>query len=364
VAGAAILSGSGPLAVPRPRISVTTPHQLSDFPFAPWLLDRVRQAKRMVLMTHVGPDADGLGSQLAFALAARQQGVQVAIVNDEPLPPRYGWLDPEQLVQSYDTAAQALDGADLGLIFDAHEVQRAARPAQHLVAAGVPVWVVDHHPPKPELALQGVIAAKFSSTGELVYELLQALGWPVTQAVAAPIFAAIAFDTGSFRFVRNDPQTFRVAAALLETGLDVAPIQEALFASKPRAEVELLGRVLSEVRFAAEGRVSYALLRPEITAGLALDGDALGEVIPTLINIDGVLAAVLLKPGKTPQEWKLSLRSKDAVTVGHVARIRGGGGHDHAAGATLTGDAENLMKTLVAEVVAAVETQTANPPTA
>lgn len=330
---------------------------LSDFPFAPAFLAGLRAADRLVLMTHVGPDADGLGSQLAFALAARAAGKDVAIVNDDPLPPRYRWLDPERRIGHIDAGAEALATAQLGLVFDAHEVERAGRPARQLQAAGTPIWVVDHHPPRPEMALQGVIAAAFSSTGELVFELLRALDWPVTAQVAAPIWAAIAFDTGSFRFVRNDPRTFRNAALLLETGLDVAPIQEALFASKPRGEVELLGRVLSRVQFADGGRVSWAILPPEIADGLQVDGDALGEVIPTLIGIDGVQAAVLLKPGKRDGEWKLSLRSKDAVVVGQVARSRGGGGHDHAAGATLSGDADQLMQTLVAEVVAAVVEQ-------
>lgn len=330
---------------------------LSGYPFAPAFLAGLQAASRLVLMTHVGPDADGLGSQLAFALAARAAGKQVAIVNDDPLPGRYRWLDPQGLIGSVDADAQALGSAQLGLVFDAHEVERAGRPAQALHAAGTPIWVVDHHPPRPGLVLHGVIAAEFSSTGELVFELLRALGWPVSAAVAAPIWAAIAFDTGSFRFVRNDPRTFRNAALLLETGLDVAPIQEALFASKPRAEVELLGRVLSAVQFADAGRVSWAILPPSITEGLVVEGDALGEVIPTLIGIDGVQAAVLLKPGKRDGEWKLSLRSKDAVVVGHVARVRGGGGHDHAAGATLTGDPRALMQTIVAEVVAAVVDQ-------
>lgn len=308
-------------------------------------------------MTHVGPDADGLGSQLAFCAAARRQGVQVCVVNEDPLPDRYRWLDPHGLAGHFDRDHARLDTVDLGLVFDAHDLPRAGRPASHLKQRGVDVWVVDHHTVEPGTDVQGVVATEFSSSGELVYRLIQALGWSVDQDAARGIYAAISFDTGSFRFVRNQAETFRVAAELLDTGLDTNPIQEALFASRPRAEVQLLGRLLAAMRFAADGRIAYISCDDSMTAGLDVAPDAIGEAIPTLIGIEGVQIAMMIKPGKTPGECKLSLRSKTAVSIGSVARQYGGGGHEHAAGATLVGDRETWTRRILQDLQEALDAQ-------
>ena len=332
--------------------------RLSGHPFAPWFLDRVRGSRSIALMTHVGPDADGLGSQLAFAAAGRRAGVAVFIVNEDPLPARYAWLDPHGLAGHFERDAALLEGAELGLVFDAHEIDRVARPAARMRALGRDLLVLDHHAVRPEADVQGVVATEFSSTGELVYRLIQALGWPVDVDVARGVYAAISFDTGSFRFIRNQAATFRVAAELLDTGLDTNPIQEALFASRPRAEVELLGRILSRIRFADRDRIAWVALDDSVTAGLDVAPDAVGEAIPILIGIEGVLIAMMVKPGKHPGESRLSLRSKTVVTIGHVARRYGGGGHAHAAGATVaTTDPAALAADVLAQLSEALAAQ-------
>ena len=331
--------------------------RLSGFPFAPWFLEQLQATRRFALMTHVGPDADGLGSQLAFARSAVLAGRSAYIVNDGPCPQRYSWLDPEQQVGDYDSHAQQLEGVELGLIFDAHETDRAARPGRRCKELGKPLWVIDHHPPASGSDIVGCIAAGFSSSGELVYTLLLALGWPIDKSVAAPLYAAISFDTGSFRFLRNQSQTLRVAAALLDTGIDTNPIQEALFATRPRAELELLGRVLSGVRFCDSGRIAWSLVEPKMLDNLPVSSDAVGETMPLLIGTEGVLAALQIKPGKQPGEWKMSLRSKAAVRVGHIARDLGGGGHDHAAGATFYGNPHEMARELLQQLQAAIHSQ-------
>ncbi|MBM4342497.1 MAG: DHH family phosphoesterase [Deltaproteobacteria bacterium] len=313
-------------------------------------------------MTHLGPDADGLGSQLALLRSARLAGRDAFIVNEDPCPSRYVWLDPDGEIGDFDGAAPGLARADLGLIFDAHEPDRAGRPVRRLRELAKPVWVVDHHPAGPTAEITGCIATEFSSTGELVYELLLSLGWPIDATVAVPLYAAMSFDTGSFRFLRNQARTLRAAAALLDTGMDANPVQEALFANRPRGEVELLGRVIAATRFADNGRIAWVVVEPEMLVGLDLANDAVGETIGTLIGTEGVLAAVQVKPGRVPGEWKFSLRSKTAVRIGHIAREVGGGGHDHAAGATFFGNPHDQARQVVAQVEAAIRAQVGAAP--
>ena len=345
------------MVVPRGHRVGQDVQRLSGYPFAPWFLDHLRQVRHFALMTHVGPDADGLGSQLAFARSAQLAGRHVRIVNEDPCPPRYAWIDPQRLIGDFDGAAGELQHAELGLVFDAHEIDRAARPARKMRELGKPVWVVDHHPPAPTAEVTGCIAAEFSSSGELVYQLLRALDWPIDATVAAPLYAAMSFDTGSFRYLRNNPDTLRVAADLVQTGVDTNPINEALFSSKPRAEVELLGRVITATHFADHGRIAWTVVGPELTDGLELANDAVGETISTLIAIEGVLVALQIKPGRQPGEWKMSLRSKAAVKIGHIARDIGGGGHDHAAGATLDGNPHEWARKFLQQIEAAIRSQ-------
>jgi bifunctional oligoribonuclease and PAP phosphatase NrnA len=328
--------------------------RLSGYPFEPWFLDRIRSASHIALMTHVGPDADGLGSQVAFCAAARKAGVSAVVVNNDPLPNRYRWLDPQGVVLDVRSGGAELGRADLGLVFDTHDPARAGQPHAALTSNGVDVLVLDHHRVAEDADVQGVVATEFSSTGELCYRLLQALGWPIDAEVAHGIYSAISFDTGSFRYLRNQATTMRVAAELLDTGLDTNPIQEALFASRPAVETRLLGRILDRVRFAADGRVAFVIADADVAEGLQVASDAYGEAIPFVIGIEGVLAAAMLKPGRSADEWRLSLRSKTAAKIGHIAEKRGGGGHAHAAGATLQGKPDALMAEIVAEMTAAV----------
>lgn len=334
--------------------------RLSGFPFEPWLLERLAAARHLVLVTHVGPDADGLGCEVAFCAAARAAGREVHVVNEDPLPRRYRWLDPRGVLGHIDRDAGCLGASDLGLCFDAHEVARVGKPAAELRKRGVDVWVVDHHPAAPDLDVQGVIVPEFSSSGELVYHLIEALGWRIDAEVARALYAAMSFDTGSFRFLRNQPATLRIAATLLETGMDANPIQEALFASRPRSEWDLLGRIIQHTRFAHDGQIAWLAADASLVQGLDIAPDAIGEAIAQLVGIEGVQIAMMLKPDREPGLWKLSLRSKTSVCIGDVARRRGGGGHDHAAGATIAGD----LHALAAQVVLELETILAETPSA
>ena len=329
--------------------------RLTLHPFEPWFINRLRAARRPVLMTHIDPDADGIGSQIAFAESARHAGVDVRIVNADPLPSAYAWLDPDERVRHWEARGEALEEADLGLVFDASEAHRVGAPAQALRDAGVDIFVLDHHPVAADADVVGAVDPSFSSTGELCYRLIEALGWPVDAAVARGLYAAISFDTGSFRFLLNQATTLRVAAELLDTGLDADPIHEALFASRPPAETLLLGRILARLQFAAEGRVAWVATPPELFSDLGLPAGATGEAMPLVIGIEGVVAAAMFKPGREAGQWKVSLRSKKAARIGHIARKHGGGGHDHAAGATLTGSLDDVCATVLADLEAAVQ---------
>jgi len=342
-----------------------SPRLLTGWPVSDEALALIRGAPKIVTCTHRGPDADGLGSEIAFALAARRAGVACEIVNHDAVPRRFRWLDPDGLVRQASSARDALAGATIGLSFDTNDPYRAGDTHEALKAQGTRFFVVDHHELPGGSTVEGIVATRFSSTGELTWRLLRALGWLSADprqdaAIAWRIWASIAYDTGSFRFVRNDPETFRACAELLETGIDANPVQERLWSSDPRDVRVLAGSVLASMQFAPDARICYAVAPRGITDGLEVERDDLGELIRLLVDIDGVEIAFMLKETDKPGHWKLSLRSKSCVTIDHIAQSMGGGGHAHAAGATvpdaLASDVDALRARIVAACTAALET--------
>ncbi len=308
-------------------------------------LDRLRSARRVVLMTHVDPDADGLGSQVGLLRALRASGHEAVIVNADPLPDRYAFLGPTEIWGCFPQDRHWLVGADLGLVLDANALDRAGPPAAALRDAGVELLCVDHHVAGAG-ALSGVIASELSSTGEATYHLLTALGWPIDEPIATALYAAISFDTGSFRFLRGRSQTLRVAASLLDAGADDDRIQRALYGSHPFDEVRLHGRLMSRIERSADGRIAHLVAEPALWRDIDPPADAVSEVMPMVIGIEGVEIAVVFRPGPGSDEWKASLRSKGA-DVGGLARRLGGGGHRVAAGMTLSGSIASVRSRLL-----------------
>ena len=309
----------------------------------------------MVLTTHKGPDGDGIGSEIALLRALRKMGKSAYVLNNDPTPRRLAFLDAAGEIRRYRTCVEGrklLDDADLVMVVDLSEVDRTGDLEKPLVQMAHKVLVVDHHLPTPT-AGPGLIVPDCSSCGELVYRIIAELGVEVDAPTATAIYAAMAYDTASFRYIRNSSQSLRVAAELIDRGADATTIQEALFAARPRDQLTLLLRSLQVAEFAHDGRLAYVILTPKMAKGLNLDREAYREVISHLVGIEGVLVAVTFKvEGGGPKACvRLSLRSKDQVPVVEVAQSFGGGGHAHACGAVVR---QVKAEEMVSEVVSAI----------
>ena len=298
-------------------------------------LAAVGRAKRLVLMTHRGPDGDGLGSQLALAEALGAAGREVAIINADPPPPRFRFLDPAGLLQVYRRqVAAAIRAADLALLVDTSEVSRAGPPAELRRRAGGPFLAIDHHPPA-EQSLEGLLVPERASTAEIVCALLDALDLPMSPRVATALYAGISYDTLSFRFVRGDPAPHAAAAELIARGANAERVQARLF-RQPRDFLRLLGRLLGEITYHAGGRVAMLGLTYAHAKGLDLDPDDVHDVVNVLNGIQGVDACAFVRQTGR-RDWRVNLRSAEGVEIDGIARAMGGGGHPRASGATRRG---------------------------
>lgn len=328
------------MTLPTPKLwpAATDPMDVSLF----------EAAETLVVATHRNPDGDGVGAELALQRGLGRLGKTVRIINSDPVPKRYRFLDHDG---SFEVAGPEHDDvireADLLVVLDTNDLERIGRPvAQRADGA---ICVIDHHLGDVPAHVHQICDPDCSSTGELVYRILRRLGVTIDAAIAEPIYASILYDTASFRFIRNRAETLRVAAELLACGVDATALQEHIFMTKPRDLPKLYARSFERLRYAGGGRVVWTVVRAEDTADLDLDREALREVIMFLGGLDGVDIAFVLKEESPDGRWKLSVRSKRTVDIFPVVERRGGGGHAHAAGATVHGDLEAIAHGLLDE---------------
>lgn len=297
------------------------------------LLAALRVAKRVVLTTHVNPDGDGIGSEVALAHYLRRRGVRTAIVNVGDLPPAYEFLRGDLTIHGAHESAgrEAIESADLVLVLDTSEPSRLASLAPRLI--GKSVAVIDHHPPMPgALGSPSVIDPSACATGELVYDLIALEGDRLGTEQAEALYAAIVTDTGSFRFSNTSPRAHEIAAMLIRAGADPERMYQHLFAQLTPQRLDLVKRALASLRTDPDLPVAWVSLSYADVAASGAPADDMEGIVDYARRLRGVEVAILLRElgdGRT----KVSLRSNGDVNVARIAREFGGGGHDKAAGA-------------------------------
>lgn len=309
------------------------------------VLDILRGSDQVLLVAHTQPDADALGSALALGLALRQLGKRATVsFPDDPfvVPDGLAWLPGVDMVAA---PAAAMDVAyDAVVSLDASSHDRiggfldARRPPGRLIA-------IDHHASFRSFADVEVVRV-VSATGLLVLEVIDHLEVPLTPDIATNLYAAIASDTGSFRFRGTTAETLRIAARLMDAGVDVQEVGLRLFDTHSQAYLRLLGETLAGMQVDPAAADGAGLVWLTVTAdrraahGLPLIAiESMVGVVRTMATAD---VSVVLKQDDAGR-WKVSARSRGAVDVGSVCSALGGGGHRLAGGFTGTGDADETL---------------------
>jgi phosphoesterase RecJ-like protein len=311
------------------------------------LVDLVRRHQTFLLMTHVRPDADGLGSQLALADALGRLGKAARVAIASRLPPRYAFLDPGRTVIE-DFHPDRFRPADAIFVLDTGTWGQLGEFGPWLRTQNVSKAVIDHHRTQDDLGGLQFVDVSAEATGRLAYEIIRALGAPLSPAAAHYLFMAVALDTGWFRHANTTAATFELAAELVRAGANPTPLYEHLFECAPLARFKLVGTALGRMQVRAGGRVAYTEVYLTDYAGTgAVPGDT-EDLINYPRAIDGVEVALIFieqPEGGT----KVSFRSK-AVDVSKVAERFAGGGHKLAAGARLDEPLPAARETVLAAV--------------
>lgn len=303
--------------------------------------------QRALLLGHVHPDADVVGTLLALGLALRERGWTVLCGGPHPVPEILSFLPG---VEDY-RVLRGIEGVwDVAVLTDCPNPARTEGLLEAAQRVGARVVNIDHHHDNRRYGHVNWVEPVAAATAELVYQLLVALGARVSAAVATNLYTALHVDTGSFRYSNVTPETFRVAATLVEAGADPAWVASRLYERRSPESLRLLATALGRVQVSGDGQVAWLTL----PAGTAPEAFVEAEDLVTYPrSIASVKVACLLR--ERDGVVKVSLRGKGDVDVSRIAAKFGGGGHPNAAGCSVVGSLDEVTREVLAAVQAALE---------
>ena len=306
----------------------------------------LREHQTFAVLSHVRPDGDALGSQIALALALKQLGKEVHVWNEDGMLEKYSFLPRSELLGK---PPESPKNVDVLVALDT-AIQNRMGTAFDAIGSAKICINIDHHPSNPRYGDLVYIDATAPATGQILFELLKAGDFPVDAAIAENLFVAISTDTGSFQYSNTTARTFEIAAELIRHGVDVGRVSQQLYENYPRRRIELLRELLRTMRFEANGRVASFSLSLKTAADLGVLPEDNEGLIDHIRAIQGVIVAVFFE--ELPDEKvRVSMRSKEAaVDVCKICQKFGGGGHTLAAGARVRGTLAEAEQRVLEEI--------------
>lgn len=326
-------------------------------PLADWrpfesFLDR---HESFVLTTHVNPDGDGLGSEVALALYLRGRGKRAVILNDGTLPFNYDFLERHHPIETYDPerAAAVFAGATAMVVLDTSSASRLGRLRPHLESPGLEVAVVDHHLGEVTFASVAVVEKQAAATGELLYDFLRRHAEAWTPAIAEAAYVALLTDTGSFRFSNTDPPAFAMAAHLVALGVEPERVAARIYRHRHAGRLRFVGTLLRDLQLNPDETIAWLEVRHADMEAFGIRSEDLEGVVDYPRTLPGVHVVVLFTETANGKV-KVSLRSDGLVNVMELAGRFGGGGHRVAAGALVPGGLAEVRAQVLEAVAGAL----------
>jgi phosphoesterase RecJ-like protein len=303
------------------------------------IINLIENNQDFVITSHVNPDGDSIGSEIALYYFLKNSQKKVNIINYSVTPQNYLFLDKKNIIEIYNenNHNRVLQNSDVIFILDTNEMQRLRKMAEIIKTSEAKTVCIDHHLGDNSNEFDYYcIDTKSPSTGEILYKLFTLSGFEsITSDIAVPLYTAIMTDTGSFRFPRTDPETHRITAHLIENGADPVEIYSEVYEKSGIGRLRLLSRFLKRLKLAHNERVIYApiMLRDfKETNTNVFDTEGFSH---HLLSLESAQIGIIFT--QTKKGFKISFRSKDDVSVNRLASEFGGGGHKNAAGAIVTG---------------------------
>ncbi len=298
------------------------------------IAEEILKRQRFVIAAHMRPDGDAIGSQLAMAYALRHLGKQVRVVSRDPAPPPLcvfpGVMDIEitDRVQELGDAVIVMESGDL------------ARTGVAGLEQGF-VINIDHHVGNTMFGAANWLETSAAACGEMVFDVVRALGVPLTYEIALHVYIAILTDTGSFHYSNITPRTFDICRQCVLAGVNPSAVASSVFDSSTLGRLRLFGAVLNQMQIDETGRLATVLVDQQLAAECGASYEDADGLINLPLTAKEIQAVVFFKEAG-PDDWRVSLRSKGRVDINAVARAFGGGGHKNASGCSAAGPIGHL----------------------
>ncbi|HUC74208.1 MAG TPA: bifunctional oligoribonuclease/PAP phosphatase NrnA [Vicinamibacterales bacterium] len=311
------------------------------------IVEAIRARQRFVISSHTRPDGDSIGSSLAMAFALRAMGKEADVVHSDPAP---GPLMQFPGVRDIQVMPQVGNHYDAAIVMECGDLGRTG-------VAGLDRFFlinIDHHPGNVGYGRLNWFNPDAAACGEMVFDLVKALGAPLTPEVAIHVYLAILTDTGSFHYANISPRTFEICKEALEAGVDPVAVARNVYDSNNMGRLKLFGAVLSAMQIDASGRVAIVYLDHEMARAAGGTYEDTEGLINLPLTVKEILAIVFFKQIEG-DEYRVSMRSKGTIDIGGIAKEFGGGGHRNAAGCTVTGAIDALKKMFIEKIEAKIE---------
>lgn len=308
----------------------------------------LRANDRFLVVSHTNPDGDAAGSTFAIGHVLRQLNKQYVLANIDAMPKRFSYLDGYRDIVG-EHQLQQIDRFCHVIAVDCADAARFGQ-LQPYFAEDFQLLNIDHHATNTRFGTINLVHVEAAATAQVIQELVEHMQLPLNNALAECLYTGLLTDTGGFRYQNTTPQVLDLASKLLHTGVNPTAIARVALETVTTSHIEMLKRALATLTIHSSGRVAWVLASLDDLRETGATADDLDGIVRYPVNIEGIEVGILFKQ-LTAIEYKVSFRSNDVVDVSAVAAIFGGGGHIRAAGCTVRGEWNQVLR----DVMAAVE---------
>jgi nanoRNase/pAp phosphatase (c-di-AMP/oligoRNAs hydrolase) len=317
------------------------------------ILSQLAACKRVLVTTHVRPDGDALGSVAAMILGLQKKSIHAEALLLSHLPAKYAFIFKDHHIPFHDAEtawppALDLDSFDCLLVLDTGTWSQLPGLKDRLANWPKPKLVVDHHLTQEDWATHKLVIKEAAAAGEIVAELLEFWDVNIDSPIATALYLALVSDTGWFQFSNTRPFTMRLAATLMEAGVDTDRLYQLLYQSERAPRIALQARIVQSMELLADGRLAVLTARKQDFTQTGANLPDTESVINIPLQIASVQVSLLITEPADFGPVRASLRSKGQIDVAAFAQQFGGGGHARAAGALVTGSLEEVQHAVVA----------------
>ena len=307
------------------------------------ILEEIKKAKTIAILTHENPDGDAVGSSLAMYAALKQLGKEEVDVIIPEYPRTYRFLPNVDKVKTEGKT----ENYDLAIAVDAATIKMLNGWANYFESAKSKI-VIDHHGTNTMYGDLNYVNPDSPACTQILLTIFEYFGIEITEEIGKCIITGIITDTGGFQYQATRPETFEFAARLLRNGINISDIYKKSMNTKTRANFELRKRAIDRMEFLEDGKISFTYITKKDIEEVGATNDDHEGIVDEGRSIEGVEVSIFLR--ETEKGFKASLRSNEYVNVSDVCLIFGGGGHIHAAGCTMTMSVEQAKEKLINQI--------------